>query len=77
MSYRGTIPTCSWKVEILRMPTINVRITGVEVSIETFTFPVQVWSVIATGILNSVAYYDAAVYVKYWLISLNASPTKF
>jgi len=63
MSYRSTIPTYIWKVEILGIPTINVRITGVEVSIETYTFPVQVWSVIATGILNFVAYYDAAVYV--------------
>jgi len=49
-------------VEMLGIPTINVSITGVEVSIETYTFPVQVWSVISTGILNSVAYYDAAVY---------------
>jgi len=47
---------------MLGIPTINVSITGVEVSIETYTFPVQVWSVISTGILNSVAYYDAAVY---------------
>jgi hypothetical protein len=33
------------QLEVLRTTTINVRITDVAIIIETYTLPVQVWSV--------------------------------